>query len=91
MLMRVLRYIVGSFEALLALLALMGFGAGLIALVQLSVHPGVGVQRLVNVRRGGHILVELVAAGVFGPWFGRLAVRNFRDARAKTSDGQRRK
>jgi hypothetical protein len=32
-----------------------------------SVHPGVGVERLVNVRTGGHILVELVAAAVFDP------------------------
>jgi hypothetical protein len=27
----------------------------------------VGVERLVNVRTGGHILVELVAAAVFDP------------------------
>jgi hypothetical protein len=31
------------------------------------------------------------AAAIFGPWFGRLAVRNFRDARVKVSEGQSRK
>jgi hypothetical protein len=87
---RFLRYFIGGFEALLALYALMGFGAGLIALVQLSFHPGVGVQRLVNVRNAGVILVVSIAAAIFGVWFARLAVRNLRDPQAATTGGQRR-
>jgi hypothetical protein len=78
--MRALRYIVGGFEAFIALLALGGTGAGLIVLVQLSIHPGIGVQRLVNVRTAGFTLFESVAAAVFGWWFGRCALRNFRKA-----------
>jgi hypothetical protein len=89
--MRFLRYFIGGFEALLALMALGGFGAGLIAFVHFNLPPGVGVHRLVNVRMGGFILSELIAAAIFGPWFGRLAVRNFRDARVKVSEGQSRK
>jgi hypothetical protein len=65
---------------LIALLALGGFGAGLIVLVQLSIHPGVGIQRLVNVRMAGFILFELVTAAFFSQWFGRCALRNFRKA-----------
>jgi hypothetical protein len=87
---RFLRYFIGGFEALLALYALMGFGAGLIALIQLSLHPGVGVRRLANVRNGGEILVGVVAASIFGTWFARLAVRNFRDAKALTTGERRR-
>jgi hypothetical protein len=87
--MRVLRYCIGGFEAFIALLALGGFGAGFITLVQLSIHPGIGVQRLVNVRMAGFILVELVGAAIFSLWFGRYALRNFRDAKAKASEGRR--
>ncbi len=83
--MRALRYIAGGIEALFAVVALMGFGAGLIAFVQLS------VQRGVNARMGGFILTELALAAVFGLWFGQLAVRNFRDAKAQASEEQGRR
>jgi hypothetical protein len=36
--MRFLRYFIGGFEALLALMALMGFGAGLIVFVHLCIQ-----------------------------------------------------
>jgi len=87
---RFLLYFIGGFEALLALFALMGFGTALVLLIQLNLHPGVGAQRLVNVRTAGHAMVGLIGAGVFGSWFGRLAVRNLRDAMAKAGEEQER-
>lgn len=80
---RSLRYFIVGCEALLALFALMAFVAGVNVFIYFSRLPGVGIQRLIHVRTGGLILVELVATAIFGTWFGRLAVRNFRDTRAK--------
>jgi hypothetical protein len=40
------------------------------------------VQRLLNVRNAGVILVESIGATVFGLWLGRLALRNFRNAKS---------
>jgi len=77
---RVFRYVIAGFQALLALFALMGFGVGLVAFLQLNLHPGTGVQRVVNVRNGGFILFELVAGAILGGWFARSAVKNFRVA-----------
>jgi hypothetical protein len=80
---RSLRYFIVGCEALLALFALMAFVAGVNVFIYFSRLPGVGIQRLIHVRTGGLILVELVATAILGTWFGRLAVRNFRDTRAK--------
>ena len=80
---RLLCYAIGVFEALLALFALVGLSAGLIFLVRLSIQPGVGAQRLVSVRVAGVAIVESTGAAIFGIWFGRLAIRNFRAAWAK--------
>jgi hypothetical protein len=82
---RFLRYFIGGFEAVLALFALMVFLVSLVVLVQINLHPAVGAQRVVSVRNAGHVLVGLIGSGVFGWWFGRLAVRNLRDARTKTN------
>ena len=84
------RYFIGAFEALLALFALMGLGAGLLFLVQVSIHPGVDVQRIANVRMAGVAVVESAGAAVFGLWLGRLALRNLRAARAKVSGEEQR-
>ena len=85
---RLLLYFIGGFEALLALFALMCFVIALVLVIQLNLHPGVGAQRLANVRTAGHAMVGLIGAGVFGSWFGRLAVRNLRDAMAKAGGEQ---
>jgi hypothetical protein len=80
---RFLRYFIGGFEALLAYFALMVCVFSLVDFVQLNLHPGVGAQRVVSVENTGHTLVGLIGSGVFGWWFGRLAVRNLRDASGK--------
>ncbi len=84
--MRLLRYFIGGFEALLAVFAGISFTEGLAIMIQLSLHPGVGTHRLADVRTAGQTLVGLVAAAIFGIWFARLAIRNFRKAKAKNRD-----
>lgn len=87
--MRLLRYFIGGFEALLAAFAGMTFAECLAVLIQLSLHPGVGAQRLADVRTTGQMLVGSVGTAIFGIWFARLAIRNFRDAKAVSTAERR--